>query len=67
MAQVIERQIQRGCYISRHLRASAADVRSRDMTHRERRIFEEVVARFSEVTLLAEGRPPHFHLQLDDD
>lgn len=66
MAQVIERQIARGCYISRHLRASAADVRSRDMTRRERRIFEQVVARFPEVTLLAEGRPPHFHLQLDD-
>jgi hypothetical protein len=64
MARVIEAQVRRGRYISRHLRASAVDVRSRDMSRRERRIFEEVVATFREVSLLTEGRPPHFHLQL---
>lgn len=65
MARVIERQIARGRYISRHLRESAVDVRSRDMTPRERRIFEQVVATFERVSLLYEGTPPHFHLQLD--
>lgn len=64
MARVIRSQVQRGCYISRHLRASAADVRSRDMTRREQRIFRQVVAGFDEVSLLQEGTPPHFHLQL---
>lgn len=65
MARVIEAQVERGCFISRHLRASAADVRSRDMTRRQRRVFEQVVARFDRVSILAEGTPPHFHLQLD--
>lgn len=64
MARVIEAQIRRGAFISRHLHASAADVRSRDMSPRERRIFAEVVRTFPEVLLLAEGVPPHFHLQL---
>ncbi len=59
MARVIEAQMRRGRYISRHLRASAVDVRSRDMNRRERRIFERVVATFRNVSLLDEGRPPH--------
>ena len=65
MARVIEAQMRRGCFISRHLHASAADVRSRDMTRRQRSTFEQVVAGIPEVSLLAEGTPPHFHLQLD--
>lgn len=64
MARVIRAQVERGCFISRHLRASAADVRSRDMSRRERRVFRQVVARFDQVSLLEEGTPPHFHLQL---
>lgn len=64
MARVIRAQIGRGCFISRHLRASAVDIRSRDMSRRERRIFRQVVASHGQVSLLEEGRPPHFHLQL---
>lgn len=64
ITRVIQEQMRRGCYISRHLRAGAADVRSRDMTPRERMIFREVVSSVREVALLEEGVPPHFHLQL---
>ncbi len=64
MARVIDAQVDRGCYISRHLRASAADVRSRDMNRRERRIFEQIIGAADDVSMLAEGVPPHFHLQL---
>lgn len=64
MARVIDAQVRRGLYISRHLQAGAADVRSRDMSRRERRVFEEVVRGVPELSLLAEGVPPHFHLQL---
>lgn len=64
MARVIRSQVRRGCYISRHLRAQAADVRSRDMSRRERRVFEQVVGELSDVSMLREGTPPHFHLQL---
>ena len=65
MAEVIERQVSRGCFISRHLVASAADVRSRDMTRRQRRIFRQVVREVGGVSLLQEGTPPHWHLQLE--
>ena len=64
MAAVIERQVREGTFISLHLRASAADVRSRNMNRRQRRIFRRVVAGHPEVELLEEGRPPHWHLQL---
>jgi hypothetical protein len=65
MARVIDAQMRRGCFISRHLHASAADVRSRDMSRRQRRAFEQAVAGVPQVSLLAEGTPPHFHLQRD--
>lgn len=64
IAQVIRRQLRRGCYISRHLHASAVDVRSRDMSPRQQRVFREIVAGVEGVELLQEGRPPHFHLQM---
>ena len=66
MAQVISRQVRRGCLISRHLSASAADVRSRGMNRRERGIFVQVVRSVRGVSLLEEGTPPHFHLQLSE-
>ncbi len=64
MRRVIEQQVARGCYISRHLVESAADVRSRDLSRRERAVFRQVVAEVGGVSLLEEGTPPHFHLQL---
>ena len=66
MAAVIRAQVRRGCFISRHLSAGAADVRSRNMSRRERRLFERIVRQMPDVELLAEGSPPHFHLQLRD-
>ena len=64
IARVIRRQVDRGCFISRHLHASAVDVRSRTMSARQRRVFREVVREVGGVELLEEGRPPHFHLQM---
>ncbi len=64
MAHVIQRQLMRGRVISRHLLAGAADIRSRGLDRRERRIFEEIVAHMPGVSLLVEGAPPHFHLEL---
>lgn len=63
MARVVSGQIARGLYISRHLHAGAVDIRSRDMSARERRTFRSVAARRRGVRLLEEGRPPHFHLE----
>lgn len=63
MTRVLMGQIARGLYISRHLYSGAVDVRSRDMSSRERRTFRAVVARQRGVRVLEEGRPPHFHLE----
>jgi hypothetical protein len=65
MARVIEAQMARGLFISRHLHASAVDIRSRDMNRRQRRAFVSVVERFPEIELIQEGVPPHFHLELE--
>lgn len=64
MARVIRAQIERGCFISRHLTANAVDVRSRSLSRRDQQVFRDVVAAIGEVELLQEGVPPHFHLQL---
>jgi len=63
MTRVLTSQIARGLYISRHLYSGAVDVRSRDMTPRERRTFRTVATRQRGVRVLEEGRPPHFHLE----
>jgi len=65
MSEVIRGQIRRGCFISRHLYASAVDVRSRNLSRRHRRVFRNVVRAVGGVQLLEEGTPPHFHLQLE--
>ncbi len=63
MTRVLVGQIARGLYISRHLYSGAVDVRSRDMSARERRTFRQVALRGRGVRVLEEGRPPHFHLE----
>ncbi len=64
MAEVIRGQMQRGCFVSRHLSAGAIDIRSRTMNRSQRRIFANIVGAMPDVELLPEGAPPHFHLQL---
>ncbi len=63
MTLVIENQVARDVYISRHLRAGAIDVRSNNMTPDQKRAFREAVATVSGVTVIEERIPPHFHLQ----
>lgn len=61
---VIKGQIERGVYISAHLRHGAADVRNRTMSASERRSFMKSVAEAGGATVLEETRPPHYHLDL---
>lgn len=64
MSAVIQGQVDRGVYISRHLRAGAVDVSVRGMTAADERDFRASVAAASAGTeVLRETRPPHFHLQ----
>lgn len=64
IAATIRAQIKRGIYISAHLRAGAADVRSSSMSPEEKRTFADL-ARDAGLSVMLEATPPHFHLQMD--
>ena len=64
MAAVIDSQIKRGVFISRHLTGRAFDVRNKDMTAKQQTVFKQVAQTVGGVTVLPEGKPPHFHVQL---
>lgn len=61
----LQAQIQRGVYISAHLRAGAVDVRNTIMTEADKKAFRAAVREVGGVSLLEEHRPPHFHLEID--
>ena len=65
LADAIRAQMKRGTYVSAHLRAGAADIRSTTMDAAERRAFLEATRDVGGVSVLSESTPPHFHLQLD--
>jgi predicted nucleotide-binding protein len=64
MTAVIEDQIKRKVFISKHLTGRAFDVRNRDMTAKQKQTFKQVVQHTGGVSMIEEGKPPHFHLQL---
>jgi hypothetical protein len=43
MAQVIEGQVERGVYLSNHLKQGAVDIRSRDLSHRDKTALLQAV------------------------
>lgn len=65
MQSVLQGQVERGVYISAHLRAGAVDVRSTSMSPGERRAFRSLAQDAAGVRLLEEQHPPHFHLQIE--
>ena len=65
MQAALRAQIERGVYLSAHLRAGAVDVRNTIMTAAERRAFRAAVQEVDGIRLLEEQHPPHFHLQID--
>lgn len=64
MTAVIEDQIKRKVFISKHLTGRAFDVRSKDMTAQHKKVFKQVVQHMGGVSMIEEGKPPHFHIQL---
>jgi uncharacterized protein YcbK (DUF882 family) len=66
MAEVIEDQVDRGVYLSNHLREGAIDIRTKDLSHWERK---ELVAAVQDVPgvrrTILETIPPHLHLELE--
>lgn len=63
MTKVIASQMEKGVYISRHLRGDGFDVRSKDMSAKDKSAFSDIVAKNKDLTLIKEGTPPHFHVQ----
>jgi hypothetical protein len=65
MANVIEKQVQKGVFISSHLKSGAIDIRTRDLSPEER---HELVATVQNtpgvVRSIQESIPPHLHLEL---
>jgi hypothetical protein len=62
MATAIARQMSEERYISRHLRSGAVDVRSRNMTRKDKAALLRSAREEPGVRIMEEGRPPHFHL-----
>lgn len=66
MSDVIDAQIARGVYVSKHLKSGAVDVRSWDMEGNLEKALREAVKQEAGVTLMDErkGAEPHFHLNM---
>ena len=62
---VLQAQMDRGVFISAHLRAGAVDIRNKTMSPAERRAFVKSVEELGGAALLEETKPPHYHLQID--
>jgi LysM repeat protein len=63
MALVIQSQIDRRIYISRHLVGGGADVRIRDMSASQREAFKLAVIKSGGASILNEG--DHWHIEVD--
>lgn len=66
MREVIDAQITRGLYVSKHLRSGAVDVRSWGMSGDLEKALKEAVKAEAGVTMMDErsGVEPHFHLSM---
>lgn len=66
MREVIEAQMARNVFVSKHLKANAVDVRSWNMKGRLETALKEAVKAEAGVTMMDErdGAEPHFHLNL---
>jgi hypothetical protein len=65
MAEVIRAQMQRGVFISPHLKGNAVDIRSRNLNRRAKAALRRAVASFRGMHLNREEKiPPHFHLEI---
>lgn len=60
MEQAINNQMNNRIYISKHLKAGAVDIRSKDLEQKTDLIN---IARQFNIIVLDEGTPPHLHLQ----
>ncbi len=64
MADVLEAQVARGQYLSRHMRGLAFDIRSTGMTARQRQHLIAAIREVGQMRVILERRPPHFHVEI---
>lgn len=64
MAAVLASQVERGIYLSRHMKGRAFDVRSVGMSGRQRAALRAAIAEVGGLRLLYESKPPHFHIEI---
>lgn len=66
MAEVLAEQVERGIYLSRHMRGRAFDLRSSGLTTRQRSALRAAIAEVGGMRLIYESKPPHFHVEILD-
>lgn len=66
MADVLEDQVGRGIYLSRHMRGRAFDIRSSGLSARQRSALRAAIAEVGGMRLIYESKPPHFHIEILD-
>ena len=64
MARVLAEQVERGQFISRHLRGRAFDVRSVGLTSTQRAAFIGAIREVGGMRVIRESRPPHYHVEI---
>ena len=67
MAAVLADQVERGHYLSRHMRGRAFDLRSSGMSGRQREALRAAIAEVGGMRVIYESKPPHFHVEILPD
>lgn len=63
MAAVMEDQEKKGIYLSRHMRSTAIDFRTFNLTTHQKKELEAACKKNGAKVILLEGHPPHLHVQ----
>jgi hypothetical protein len=64
LAGVIETQLSRGIVLSKHLLGLAVDIRSRNLSSREKNLLRKAAEPHAS-RVIEETRPPHFHVEFE--
>lgn len=67
MTEILEQQVARGVYLSRHMQGRAFDVRSRGLSSRQRAALGQAIREVGGMRLTRERRPPHYHIEITAD
>lgn len=66
MTAILEEQVARGIYLSRHMKGRAFDLRSLGLSARQRAALRQAIAEVGGMRVILETKPPHFHVEILD-